>query len=423
MVLFALVGTGLLLFSRAAAPNASVTAGQGTLSGQASVQSDNTASNGQRVTFGSAVPMDGNVALALSTPGTPFAPTSIWNTLLPSNTPVNPNNAAYLNVIQNNLCFNAPIPPATTFVATTPPTSCTKTTYYGALNTTAYSAPLYVVQANQPYVPVKDNCGHSGNTYYLNTVLGPGVPIPADAHPAVGSDSEMQIYQPSTDKYWDFWGLLKDASGNWGTCWGGVISNVSQSDGIFPNNTGATATSLPLIGADPRIEELQAGHIDHAIGLTIGNVASADLCTYNKTLHPNCPSPGFSWPATRTDGYSADPLAVPEGLRFRLPASLDLANYATTHPLTPVAMAIAVAVQKYGFVVNDSCPQPCMAMRLGDPTTYTTAGLPNPYTSGPGVGGVGNNGLFAGKAANLIMQNFPWDQLEALPFNYGEPGT
>jgi len=266
-------------------------------------------------------------------------------------------------------------------------------------------------------VPVKDACGHPANSYFATTVLAPGVPVPADAHGAAGTDGEVEIYQPSTNSYWDFWRFQKDSTGAWEACWGGIIKNVSQSDGIFPNNTGATATSLPLIGANPRIEELQAGHIDHAIGLTIGDVASADLA---KTVIPaNTPNAtnGVSWPATRTDGYSTNPLAVPEGLRFRLPASLDLNQY----NLSPVAKTIAVAAQKYGFVVNDSCHEPCISIRLGDPTAYTAAGLPNPYTTGPGVGGIGTTGLFDGAPPYLVMKNFPWDQLQALPFNYGSP--
>ncbi|HZL07958.1 MAG TPA: hypothetical protein VFC50_02080 [Candidatus Dormibacteraeota bacterium] len=409
ILLVAALGTLILNISRAASPNVAVSATSGTLANGTNVnQSCSGASGSSCVVFGQPPPMDGNVALSLMSAGTPFAPTSFWNTILPNNTPVNPNNAAYLNVIAYNLCGDQ------TAVPETPPTPCPTSTHYGFLNSSAYSAPLYVVPANQPYVPVTDYCGN--NATFVNALAG-GVPVPTDAHGATGSDSEVEIYQPSTDKYWDFW-RFSNVNGNWQACWGGVINNVSTSNGVFPNNLGATATSLPLIGADPRIEELQAGQINHVIGLTIGDAFTADLA--KNVIPANAPGAtvGFSSPATRTDGGSTDPLAIPEGLRFRLPASFDLAGYASTHPLTPVAMAIAVAAQKYGFVVNDSCPQSCIGMRVGDPTAYTTAGLPDPYSNGPGVGGVGNTGLFAGVNPGQIMKNFPWDQLEALPFNY-----
>jgi hypothetical protein len=275
---------------------------------------------------------------------------------------------------------------------------------------------LYVVPANQPYVPVKSFCSNTGHTAgpLFTSILAPGVPVPVDAHGAAGTDGEIQIYQPSTDKYWDFWRFQKDSTGAWQACYGGLITPVSQSNGVFPFPLGATATGLPLLGGDPRIEELQAGKVNHVIGLTIGDVSSADL---SKAVIPaNTPgaTSGISLPATRSDGMSTDPLAIPSGLRFRLNPKLDL----NTLNLTPVAKVIAVAAQKYGFVVNDTCPQVCMAIRVGDPTSYTTAGLPDPYTTGPGVGGIGTGGLFGGVPSNQIMKNFPWNQLQALPFNY-----
>ena len=355
-------------------------------------------------------PMDGNVALSLPTPGTPFAASSFWNTPLPTNTPVNPNNTAYINAIKYNLCQDTTVDPST------PPPACPTSTYNGALNSTAWSAPMYVVPAGQATVNIKNNCSGTNPVYLASLV---NVPIPADAKPAVGSDAEIIIYQPSTNTEWEYWGLGKDASGSWDACYGGVITNVSQSNGIFPNYAGATATSLPNLGADPRIEELQAGQIDHAIGITIGDVATADLAKGVAPANTPGATTGISWPATRTDGDSTNPLTVPEGTRFRLSPSLNL----DALNLSPVAKTIAVAAQKYGFVVDDSCPQPCITIRIGDPTPYITAGLPNPYTTGPGVGGVGNNGLFAGLSASATMKNFPWNQLQALPYNYGEPGS
>jgi hypothetical protein len=133
---------------------------------------------------------------------------------------------------------------------------------------------------------------------------------------------------------------------------------------------------------------------------------------------------GISWPANRGDGTNTNSLAIPEGLRFRLPASLNLTTYNTQHPLTPIAMAIAVAAQKYGFVVDarSGSNGGSIGLNLGDSTPYTVAGLSNPYASGPGVGGVGDQGLFGGLTENnQLMANFPWSYLEALPFNYGEP--
>lgn len=418
VLVVAAAGTYLLVNGHAATPYVSINADKGTLAGGATSQTCSGAADGRCVKLGQYIPMDGSVALALMSPGTPFAASSFWNALLPDSTPVNVNTPAYLNSIAYNLCRDA------TAVPDTPPPACPTSTYYGYLNYSAYSAPLYIVPANQPLVPITltRDVGVSGDKSFNDSVSG-GVPIPVDAHGAAGTDAEVEIYQPSTNKYWDFWHFRKDVHGNWDADWGGGMTNVSGSNGLWSNHLGADATSLPLIGADPRIDELQAGQINHVIGLTIGDDASANLGNYPLYNLPPANTPGaahsFSWPATRSDGDSTNPLAVPEGQRFRLPANLDLGQY----DLTLVAKVIAVAAQKYGFVVNDSCPQACITIRIGDPTAYTAAGLPNPYTSGPGVGGVGNSGLYQGLNPTLIMKNFPWDKLQALPFNYGKPAT
>jgi hypothetical protein len=410
VLIMAVIGVYLLVSSHAATPYASVTGSQGSLAGGANLQSDSTASTGQRVVFGRAVPMDGAVALALAAPGTPFAASSFWNTPLPASTPANPNNAAYVNEITNQLCY-------ATFLTTPTTGTCTKSNV-ASLNSSNWSAPLYVVPANQPLVPVTRVCGTSPNTAFNNSVAG-GVPVPADAHgagetivPDTDTDQEIQIYQPSTDREWEFWQFKKDSTGNWTACWGGGMSNVSQSNGIFPNNLGATATSLPLLGGIPRAEEFQAGQINHVMNLSLMyNLASGIPANVPGAAKP------FSWPATRNDGGSTDPLAIPEGQRFRLNPSLDL----STLNLTAYAKTIAVAAQKYGFVVDDSAGT--VNIRITDPTTYIVAGLPNPYSSGSGVGGVGNQGLFAGVSQGAIMKNFPWSQLQALPYNYGAPGS
>jgi hypothetical protein len=427
VVIIAAVGTYLLVGSHAATPYASINAVSGTLANGATKQTCSGAIGGNCVVFGRSIPMDGNVALALGTPGTPFAANSFWNTPLPNNTPVNTDSAAYVSSIPGNT----------------------------SLATSGYSAPLYVVPADQPCVPIILNAAsnnHSSAIPTLQTQLSQGqgqchgVPIPTDAHPAAGSDAHISVYQPSSNTLWEFWRLstptnnapgaaaLPWSSGTvpsygdnqWHTVWGGVLNNVSTSEGVFSNSTGGTATGLSLLGIVERIEELQAGQINHVMGLILPNnlsesVIPANNCPASPAVNTPGVSWGVSWPANRSDGNSTNQCAIPEGLRFRLPSGLNLTQY----NLTPIAMAIAVAAQKYGFVVSDSgATGNTPNIVLGDPTTYTTAGLPNPYTSGPGVGGVnnGNKGLLDGTfSSSVIMHNFPWDQLEALPFNYGGP--
>jgi hypothetical protein len=414
-LIFALVGTYLLVGSHADSPYASTTTDQGSLSGSASQQPDSTATDGQKVQFGLSIPMDGEVSLGLSSPGDPFSPTSFWNTQVPSNVTLNPNSADYVNEITNQLCFG-------TFATTAPSGTCTKGNV-AALNSTNWSGPLYVVPADQPLVPVEsDGCSNQPSIESLvvdRTGYPAGVPVPSDAHgsgetntPDTDTDQEITIYQPSSNQEWEFWHFQKNSSdGNWEACVGGVITNVSGSAGIFPSGTGSTASGLPLLGGLVRIDEMQAGQIDHVMNLSLEyNLISGVPANIPGATHP------YSWPANRNDGGSTNTLAIPEGQRFILDPSLDL----STLGLTPYGMAIAVAAQKYGFVVDDSASD--VNIRVGDPTTYTnipSPNLPSPYSHGPGVGGSGTTGLFAGSSS--VMKNFPWEDLEALPYNYGEP--
>lgn len=423
------LGTYLLVSSHAASPYSSTTATNGELSSGASQQYCSGASNGSCVVFGQtapSIPMDGDVALALSSPGTPFSPTSFWNTQLPDNTPINPNTAAYQGDIDYDLqhYFGTPSNPNN-----------------GNINTMQYTVPFYVVPADQPLVPVNAACANNGTQKASRNFTPPkdlekdvlgngnGLPVPADAHGAAGTDEAIVIYQPSTNTEWELWQFQQDGSGNWEACDGGLNTDVSGGDGVFTSPYGVSASGLPLLGGLIRIEELQAGQIDHVMNLSLPQRLS------RPTIPANTPGAtiGYSYPAVRTDGNSTNPLEIAEGQRFRLPTCLhlptdtqtcvSLSTYSQTYPLTPVAMTIAVAAQKYGFIVGDGAG--AVDVRGGDPTPYITAGLPNPYTTGPGVGGVnnGNEGLFGADGAKqyLIMQNFPWDQLQALPYNYGEP--
>ena len=98
------------------------------------------------------------------------------------------------------------------------------------------------------------------------------------------------------------------------------------------------------------------------------------------------------------------------------PASLNLSSY----DLTPIAHAIAVAAQTYGFVVNDSSPTPTLTMRLGRPALLHQCRAAGSVHQRRGVAGVDdeNEGLLDGGAQNAVMANFPWYQLQALPYDY-----
>src|SRR6185437_8158383 len=148
-------------------------------------------------------------------------------------------------------------------------------------------------------------------------------------------DEHMTVWQPSTDKLWEFW-KMHLASDGWHARWGGEMDNVSTSPGYFThsgitNDWGASATSLPLLGGLVTEADLQRGYINHALAISLVQTEQ------------NC----WSWPAQRTDGATAASAGVspiPEGTRFRLDPAIDVASL----NLPPLTRMLAQAAQTYG---------------------------------------------------------------------------
>jgi hypothetical protein len=299
-----------------------------------------------------------------------FATNSFWYTAIPADAPLHTNSANFVAEFLRQ-----------------------KKAYYGtvSINTRAYAAPVYMVGSNVPTVTVTEWDGQKKG--FRDKRLADqwkAVPIPDYAAPADGTDAEMVIWQPATDRMWEFW-LARKTNGLWQACWGGGMEHVSQNPGIWPNHYGTTATSLPFLGGQIGVDEVRHGEIKHALG-----IALVDCESYSVT----------SWPATRSDGYNPKhaPNRIPEGLRFRLDPAVNVEAL----NLPPVGKIIARAAQKYGFVVWDKAG--AITLRAENPKAYTQRGLPNPWPE-----------LLGGKPEWSILQNFPWNKLQFLPMNYGKP--
>jgi hypothetical protein len=353
---FAVIGSALRFGTDAATHAVAGEAEAGAVSGNASVISGSAASAGQAVQFG-----------GLARSATPFSPTSFWNLPLPADVPLHADSDRYASNIASQV-----------------------TKYYGnaTVNVYQYTPAIYTVGADVPTVAVKyDDCQNKG--YVPADLLSQwtAVPIPSYALPADGTDKELVIYQPSTDTIWEFWVASKRSDG-WYACWGGKLSDVSASNGIWPVPFGTTATGLPFQGGIITIPELQAGVINHVIGISLVEIRAAVQ----------------SYPANRNDGRVNDPDAIAEGQRFRLDPAFDV----DASSLTPTGKTIARAAQKYGFVVWDTAGS--VGLRAENPMSRTGQGQPDPYPA-----------LFDGKAEWQVLQNFPWSRLQALPFDYGKP--
>jgi hypothetical protein len=318
-----------------------------------------------------------------------FSPSSFWYTAIPRDVALNPNSANYVAEFLRQ-----------------------KQAYYGTvnINTTEYASPLYIVRSGTTHA-VSDNdgkqvtavglevhrtdvvewdCQNKGYSAPGLAAQWRGVPIPAIAVPAKGTDSEMSVFDETSDTLWEFW-VARKLDGSWQSCWGGKIANAAKSNGIFPLPYGATATGLPFVGGQITAEELARGEIKHAIGIALVE-AEADGIR--------------SWPALRSDGLNpaGAPNRIPEGLRFRLDPSINV----DALKMHPIGKIIAKAAQKYGFVLWDKAG--ALSIRAENAVSYTSVGQPDPYVS-----------LFGKTPSYAVLDGFPWDKLQFLPMNYGKP--
>jgi hypothetical protein len=299
-----------------------------------------------------------------------FAPTSFWYQPIPKTASLHPNSRAYVTEFLRQ-----------------------KAAYYGTVSVGAntYASPVYVAPAGAATRAVKVwDCQNKGNSSPELARQWAQVPIPDNARASSGTDGEMTILQPSTDTIWEFWQMKKNGAG-WQACWGGRMTNISKTNGIWPHPYGTTATGLPFLGGQVTAEELARGEIRHVIGISLVDLEKASV---------------FSWPATRSDGANPDnaPNRIPAGTRFRLDPAVDV----DALHMSAAGKVIARAAQIYGFVVWDRSGS--LGIRAQNPRSYIAQGQPDPYPT-----------LFNGKAEWAVLEGFPWGKLQFLPKDYGKP--
>jgi hypothetical protein len=323
-----------------------------------------------------AAPDPSTSALSTSTPApgtstaTPFrffAPTSFWNQPLAAAAPLDPSSAELMQAL------NATI-------------SAEEQAGVGGpwIDTSSYSVPIYTVPADEPTVRV-ELVDHSAEPTLQSAWNA--VPLPANAQPARGSDAHLVVWQPSTDRLWEFWRLVHEPGG-WQASWGGAMRHASLQSGAYGRGSwpgakpwwGGSASSLSIAGGLITLEDLQAGTINHALAMSV----------------PETRAGIYASPARRSDGKSPNPLALPEGAHLRLNPNLNLAALHLPH----LALMIAEAAQRYGIFIRDRAS--IVAFYAQDPTPTGT----NPFT-GPG-------GYFENELPSRLLASFPWKALQLL---------
>jgi hypothetical protein len=295
-----------------------------------------------------------------------FSPRSFWNRPVPDHARLDRRSAAVMSAFDDEVVAEE------------------HTNRGPWINTVTYSVPIYTVPADEPKVRV--TLGRFPVMHALQSAWN-AVPLPLDARPAAGSDGHLVVWQPSTDRLWEFWRLVHGSEG-WSASWGGAMQNVSSNPGVYgpeawpgaKPNWGASASSLSIAGGLITLEDLEKGQINHALAMAAPDVRGGV----------------FASPAQRTDGTSTDPLSLPEGAHLRLDPTLDLASL----HLPRLTLMMAEAAQRYGIYVRDSGEIACFYAQ--DPTPTGT----EPYG--------GQHGYFEGKYPNQVLADFPWSHLQLL---------
>lgn len=245
------------------------------------------------------------------------------------------------------------------------------------------STTIYTVPANAPTVHVDLIDPHLAWRASLARAFQK-VPIPAGAHPAKGPDEEMTIWQPSSNKLWEFY-RAKHTTRGWQAAWGGAMQNVSHNPGYYTpaawpgaqDNWGATATSFPVAAGVILLSEIRAGAIHHALALDLPGTRAGVLAT----------------PAERSDGYARSDVSIPEGAHLRINPRVDLSRL----PMPPLIRMIAVAAQRYGMIVRDKAPG--ISLFIEAPTRHA---------------GKVRQQLYGNRLPDQLLAHFPWRDLEVL---------
>jgi hypothetical protein len=159
-------------------------------------------------------------------------------------------------------------------------------------------------------------------------------PIPADAGveggPDADGDRHVLVVDSGACRLYELFDAHPNDDGSWHAGSGAVYD--LRADDLRPAGwTSADAAGLPITPGLVRYEEVAAGHVDHAIRVTVPESQNQ-----------------YVWPARHAASDSGDAALPPMGLRLRLKGGADLSG------LGPQARIVAQAMQTYGVIVADN---------------------------------------------------------------------
>lgn len=242
----------------------------------------------------------------------PYSKTSIWNTPIDPSPTYDVNSAemvatlAFSNegrIVTTDEDFNHPV-------------------YYADETTPRWDIPCMLYKCT---IATSD---HDIKRTYTVT----GVPIPSGAQPGKDTDGRMIIIDTVTYTEYNISNAQRTATG-WQS---GTVSVYNILWDGTPIGHSSRGSGIPAMAGLLRPWEIRHGRIEHA--LAFGYKETSERCVF---------------PASKADGDSMQPFAIPQGARLQLDPSLTEVDF-DQMGLSPTAKIIARALQEYGMILVDT---------------------------------------------------------------------
>lgn len=251
----------------------------------------------------------------------PYDAASLWNTPIPADVTTDPMSATFINAISdNNLSLTS--------------------------DPDQYTIPVYLVDNNTPtYTVTGSGYFHSYDAGNDTSSVGhgspwaiSGVPIPNGAAAGVGTDGQIILWNPVTGVKYEFWQFIQNSGGSYSATNGNREHTTNGYYGRFGDGLAGRGAGTPYFAGLVRKWEVDQGQINHALAFAY-----------------NSPSSNYRYPASKSDGGNFGGVLnvdLPEGARLQLDPTLS-DSYFQNIGLSPPAIVIAHALQKYGMIVVD----------------------------------------------------------------------
>lgn len=201
----------------------------------------------------------------------------------------------------------------------------------------AYNFPVYFADEQTPRwdVPCLINkCTIAlSDQDIVRTDMVEDIPIPLGAQPGEGSDARIIVIDKVTHTEYN---LSKAQHTESGWTAGTVSVYNIQWDGT-PVGHSSRGSGIPALAGLLRPWEIRQGRIEHALAFG-----------YTETAPDKC-----VFPASKSDGKSKLPFAIPEGARLQLDPTLTDADF-DQMGLDSSGKIIARALQEYGMILVDT---------------------------------------------------------------------